>query len=128
RLCSAGSGWAGALAVRTGAGMPRTLGPALAAAGLVLMALSPFGGSYWTSILPGLLLLGIGMTTTIAPLTTTVMSSCPQERVGLASGVNNAVARGASLLAIAVIGAAAVASFSARFEEGLATVALAAPA
>ena len=89
------------------------------------MALSPSGGSYWTSILPGLLLLGIGMTTTIAPLTTTVMSSCPQERAGLASGVNNAVARGASLLAIAVIGAAAVASFSARFEEGLAKLPLA---
>ena len=124
-LLFAGSRSAGALAVRIGARKPLTLGPALAAAGLVVMALSPSGGSYWTSTLPGLLLLGIGMTTTIAPLTTTVMSSCPQDRAGLASGVNNAVARRASLLAIAVIGAAAIASFSARFEEGLAKLPLA---
>jgi EmrB/QacA subfamily drug resistance transporter len=124
-LLFAGSRWAGALAVRFGARKPLTLGPALAAAGLILMALSPSGGTYWTSIFPGLVLLGVGMTTTIAPLTTTVMSSAPQERAGLASGVNNAVARGASLLAIAVIGAAAVAAFSARFEEGLAKLPLA---
>jgi hypothetical protein len=91
---------------------------------LLLIAFSP-RGSYLGSVLPGLLLLAVGMTATIAPLTTTVMSSAPQERAGLASGVNNAVARAASLLAIAVIGAAAVASFSARFEDGLAKLPLA---
>jgi MFS family permease len=124
-LLFAGSRWAGAFAARFGARKPLTLGPTLAAAGLILMAFSPAGGRYWTSILPGLLLLGVGMTTTIAPLTTTVMSSAPQERTGLASGVNNAVARGASLLAIAVIGAAAVASFSGQFEDRLARLPLA---
>src|SRR5207244_6571798 len=77
-LLFAGSRWAGALAVRIGARKPLTVGPALAAAGLVLMALSPSGGSYWTSLLPGLLLLGIGIATTIAPLTTKVMAACLQ--------------------------------------------------
>jgi hypothetical protein len=67
------------------------------------------------------------MTTTIAPLTTTVMSSAPKERAGLASGVNNAVARAASLLAIAVIGAAGVAAFSSRFEQRLGALPLAPP-
>jgi EmrB/QacA subfamily drug resistance transporter len=114
-----GSRRAGTLVDRYGARAPLVAGPLLAAAGFVLIALGAAGSGYWTTVFPGVLTLSAGVTVTVAPLTTTVMGSAPAERAGLASGINNAIARGASLLAIALLGAALVESFSAGLEARL---------
>ncbi|MEJ8853162.1 MFS transporter [Variovorax robiniae] len=99
------SGWAGQLVDRFGPRMPLVIGPAIAACGFGLLAALPgVGSSYWAAFLPGVLVLGFGMTVTVAPLTTTVMNSVGAELAGTASGVNNAVSRTAAVLAIAVFG------------------------
>jgi EmrB/QacA subfamily drug resistance transporter len=110
-----GASSAGALADRFGPRPSLTAGPIIAACGLALLALADFGKSYWTGVLPAIAVLAVGMTLTVAPLTATVMASVGEAHAGIASGINNAVARIAGLLAVAALGAALFASFSHHF-------------
>jgi EmrB/QacA subfamily drug resistance transporter len=103
-LVSVLSTWAGKLVDRHGARRPLILGPLISAAAFALLARAPAEEGDATAILIPLLVLGLGMATTIAPLTTTVMGAVPTERAGLASGINNAVARAASMLGVAFFG------------------------
>jgi EmrB/QacA subfamily drug resistance transporter len=98
------SRWAGALVERIGSKLPLVVGPIIAAVGFGLFALPGIDADYWSGFLPAVVVLGIGMTVTVAPLTTTIMNSVGVDLSGVASGVNNAVSRTAALLAIAIFG------------------------
>jgi MFS family permease len=93
----------GRLAARWGPRLQMSAGPLVAGVGLTLLARLTNDHSYATGVLPGVLALGIGLVITVAPLTSTAMSSAPGEHAGLASAVNNDVARAAGLFAVAVI-------------------------
>jgi EmrB/QacA subfamily drug resistance transporter len=122
------SRWSGGLVARTGARLPLTVGPAIAALGLAMYALPGIGGSYWQTFFPAVIVLGFGMAVTVAPLTTTVMGAVESGHAGVASGINNAVARVAGLLAIAVFGVVLVRSFDAQIRPRLDELTLSAPA
>jgi EmrB/QacA subfamily drug resistance transporter len=114
---------AGRLSQRIGPRIPMTLGPLVVAAGLVLLAGIGPGTTYFTGILPGLIVFGLGLSLTVAPLTAAVMGSVEENHVGVGSGVNNAVARVAGLLAVAVLPALAgleTASAGVQFSDGVA--------
>ncbi|MBN9610073.1 MAG: MFS transporter [Actinobacteria bacterium 69-20] len=102
-----GSPSAGVLAGRVGPRLPMTIGPIIAGAGLVMMALIVPGRAYVTAVLPAVMVFAIGLTITVTPLTAAVLAAVPQRHVGAASGVNNAISRIGGLLAVAVLPAVA---------------------
>jgi EmrB/QacA subfamily drug resistance transporter len=116
------SRWAGGLVERYGSKVPLVIGPLIAALGFGLFMLAGVNASYWQTFFPAVVVLGIGMATSVAPLTTTVMNSVKSNRVGIASGVNNAVARGAGLLAIAVLGIVMLHFFNHAMDRQLANL------
>jgi EmrB/QacA subfamily drug resistance transporter len=114
---------AGRLSARIGPRLPMTLGPLLVAAGFVLYTRIGPGSTYLSDVLPGMLVFAFGLTLTVAPLTATVLAAAPDEHAGVASAVNNDVARAAGLLAVAVLPVAAGISGAgaldpARFNQG----------
>ncbi|SOF01172.1 drug resistance transporter, EmrB/QacA subfamily [Burkholderia sp. OK233] len=113
------SRFTGGLTSRYGARTLLGIGPVIAAIGFAMLALPWVRGEYWRGFFPALVILGLGMTITVAPLTTTVMTSVFAARTGVASGINNAVARVASLLAIAVLGIVFVWSHDAALDARL---------
>src|SRR5438034_6212834 len=113
------SRWAGGLVERYGPKIPLVIGPLISALGFSLLIWPTVNASYWQNFLPAVVVLGTGMAVSVAPLTTTVMNSVTQNRVGIASGVNNAVARGAGLLAIAVLGIVMLHAFDHALDQRL---------
>src|SRR5207253_7601510 len=107
------------LVQKYGAKIPLIVGPAIAAIGFALFILPEFGGSYWKTFFLPMIVLGTGMATSVAPLTTTVMNSVAQTRAGIASGINNAISRVAGLLAIAVFGIVMLQAFNHALETNL---------
>lgn len=97
------SSQAGALAARVGPRLPMTVGPLVASSGVFWLSFVEAGTGYLSGVLPGTLLFGLGMALTVAPLTATVLGAAPDHLAGVASGVSNAVARAAQLLAVAAL-------------------------
>jgi EmrB/QacA subfamily drug resistance transporter len=118
------SRWSGGLVMRYGSKVPLIVGPLIAAIGFVLCAVPDVGAGYWSGFFPAFTVLGFGMAISVAPLTTVVMSSVASNRTGAASGINNAVARVASVLAVAILGIVMVKLFSSALNRGLAGVPL----
>jgi EmrB/QacA subfamily drug resistance transporter len=121
-LVSTMSRWTGALAARIGVRAPLIAGPLVSSLGFASFALPSTGGSYWTTFFPGMIALGVGMGFTVAPLTAAVMGSVERQHAGAASGINNAVARAAGLLALAGLGVLLVTRYNAALDARLATL------
>jgi MFS family permease len=116
------SRWAGGLVTRYEARLPLIIGPIIAAVGFALFALPGAGDSYWTTFFPAVVVLGLGMSFVIAPLTTTAMNAVEGRHSGLASGVNNAVSRAAGLLATPILGIFVFLAFSATLDAQTASL------
>jgi len=113
------SRWSGGLVTRYGPKRPLIVGPLIAAVGFMLFTFPSANANYWATFFPGFVVLGLGMAVSVAPLTTVVMTSVDQDRAGIASGINNAVARVAGVLAVAVLGAVMVGAFSHSLRDSL---------
>lgn len=125
------SPYAGRWSARVGPRLPLTLGPVLVGAGFAVISLPGLTtgpDQYWTTYFPGIVLLGLGMGVTVAPLVATVMNAAPERSAGLASGVNNAVTRSAQALTTALFGALALVLFAGALSGSLADTDLAAEA
>jgi EmrB/QacA subfamily drug resistance transporter len=109
----------GRLASGTGPRLPMTLGPIVGGIGLLMLLMVGEDGNYATQVLPGILVFGLGLSATVAPLTATVLDSVEERHVGIASGVNNGVSRVAGLLAIAILGAVISAYFGSALDDNL---------
>lgn len=121
------SRWAGGLVGRYGSRLPLIAGPIIAAAGFALFALPGVEtASYWTSFFPAVMIMSLGMTVSVAPLTTTVMGAVEERRAGIASGINNAVSRTAALLAIAAFGVLMLNAFERDLAARLRSISLSA--
>jgi MFS family permease len=114
----------GALADRFGPRWFMTIGPFVAGIGLVMLLRLDVEADYWTQLLPGLVVFGIGLSATVAPLTAAVLGGVEVEHAGIASGINNAIARVAGLLAVAVAGVFVSSQFSSTLDARLAGVPL----
>jgi MFS family permease len=112
------SRWSGGLADRFGTRAPLIVGPAIAGAGFVMLGLVTGAADYWVFLLP-MAVLGLGLTITVAPLTTAVINGVAERQIGVASGVNNAVASIASLLFVAVLGTIALSTFGRSLDRHL---------
>jgi EmrB/QacA subfamily drug resistance transporter len=118
------SRWSGGLVDRFGGRGPLVIGPIIAALGFAGLGIPGVGGSYWSTFFVPIVVMGLGLAVAVAPLTTVVMGSVADRYAGAASGVNNAIARAAGLLAIAVLTIVVSATFNARLDRTVDALAL----
>jgi EmrB/QacA subfamily drug resistance transporter len=112
------SRWSGGLVDKFGSKLPLVVGPVITGIGFILFALPGVDAqNYWLNFFPAIMVMSIGMTITVAPLTTTVMGAVDEHYAGTASGINNAVSRTAGLLAIAVLGVVMIFTFNAGLDR-----------
>lgn len=118
------SRWSGGLVDRYGARIPLILGPIVAAIGFFLFTIPSVSSNYWTSFFLATVVLGFGLAISVAPLTTTVMNSVSEDQAGIASGINNAVSRTASLLAVAGFGVVMLHTFGKELDQHITQIAV----
>jgi EmrB/QacA subfamily drug resistance transporter len=118
------SRWSGGLVDRLGARLPLTVGPLIAALGFAMFAWAGRNANYWTTFFPAVVVMGLGMAISVAPLTTTVMGAVSEQQSGIASGINNTIARTSGLLAIAVFGVVMLQVFGSNLNRRLAQIQL----
>lgn len=116
------SRWAGGLINRYGAKLPLVVGPLVTGIGFALFAVPGVGGSYWTTFFPAVVVMGLGLAISVAPLTTTVMNSVEERHSGIASGINNANTRAANLIFIAVLGIVMFITFDLTLNDRLSSI------
>jgi EmrB/QacA subfamily drug resistance transporter len=113
------SRWAGGLIDKFGAKLPLIVGPVVTGLGFALFTIPSTVSGYWVGFFPAIMVMSLGMTISVAPLTTTVMGAVDEHYAGVASGINNAVSRTAGLIAVAVFGVAMLFTFNSAFEGQL---------